>query len=113
MLTLELPSGSKNVVLAVVAFLLGYRGVQATLVYHRVAASVTVWKNVAVVVAAHFVAGTVVFLGALVVDAVASQLSERALTQWLGICWIAASLLVHLATRRRFPTVQPRQSSSD
>lgn len=60
-------AGGRNVILAVFQVLLGFRGLQATIVYHRKVGTVLVWKNVAIVGATLLGVAFIVNVGGFVV----------------------------------------------
>lgn len=98
--------GARNVIRTVFQLLVGFRGAQATMVYHSKAETVTVWKNVAIIGAMLLAAAFIVILGGLVARDVAEALFALKISgDIVGAVVYMALLAVHLKTRRRFPCV--------
>jgi hypothetical protein len=101
--------GGRNVILAAIMIVVGFRGIQATRAYHRAVGSVTVPRNVAVVTALLVLTTGVVLVGSIV-GLVGVQIlrggrpvSDDALGSVVMIALLLAIGGVHLLTRRRLP----------
>jgi hypothetical protein len=105
-------AGGRNVFLAAIMVLVGFRGIQATRAYHRAVGSTTVWRNVAIVTAL-FALATALALAGCIAAMVGLQiirgreLSDDA-TGSLGLVAVSLAFgLVHLLARRRLPFTMP------
>jgi hypothetical protein len=89
--------------------LLALRCVQVTMTYHSKAGSVTIWKNVAIIVALQIGSILVVLIGAGVLEAVFAW--EIPVDIPASLKYVAC-IAVYFTTRRRFPLIMPPPASA-
>lgn len=97
---------ARNVFRTIFQLLVGFRGVQATMVYHSKAGSVPIWKHVAMVWIMLFLATLILIPVFAFVRGFGEALFARKISgDILGAMHYMTLLAVHLMTKRRFPMV--------